>query len=92
MRCCSATAAGWHQAGGQLKPPSNIVLLPLPAYSPELNPMENVWEYLRANKLSRAWDDYDAILKACADAWNWFVNDPDRIRSIGAREWATANL
>ena len=26
-----------------------IVLLPLPAYAPELNPMENVWDYLRAN-------------------------------------------
>ena len=85
--------AGWHQTGGQLEPPGNIVLLPLPAYSPELNPMENVWEYLRANKLSaRVWQDYDAILKACADAWNWFVNDPDRIRSIGTREWATVNL
>lgn len=86
-------SAGWHQTGGQLEPPGNIVLLPLPAYSPELNPMENVWEYLRANKLSaRVWEDYDAILKACADAWNWFVNEPDRIRSIGTREWATVNL
>jgi hypothetical protein len=85
--------AGWHQSGGKLQPPNNIVLLPLPTYSPELNPMENVWEYLRANKLSCAvWQDYDAILKACAAAWNWFVNDPARIRSIGAREWATVNL
>ena len=33
--------------------PDNITLLPLPAYAPELNPMENVWEYLRPNKLSR---------------------------------------
>jgi transposase len=82
--------AGWHQTGRRLKPPDNIVLLPLPPYSPELNPMENVWEYLRANKLSaRVWDDYDAILEACRNAWNWLIADPERIRTLGAREWAT---
>ena len=44
--------AGWHQSGDALELPDNIVLVPLPPYSPELNPMENVWEFLRANKLS----------------------------------------
>ena len=38
------------------------------------------------------WDSYEAIVEACADAWNFFVNDPDRIRSIGTRDWATVNL
>jgi len=85
--------AGWHQAGDRLELPSNIVLLPLPPYAPELNPMENVWEYLRGNKLSaRVWDDYDAILEACRDAWNWLIADPERIRSIGTREWVTVNV
>ena len=37
--------AGWHQTGGKLQVPDNITLVPLPAYAPELNPMENVWEY-----------------------------------------------
>jgi hypothetical protein len=55
--------------------------------------MENVWEYLRGNKLSaRVWDSYEAIAEACADAWNFFVNDSDRIRLIGTRDWATVNL
>lgn len=85
--------AGWHQTGGALTLPDNIVMLPLPPYAPELNPMENVWDYLRANKLSTGvWDDYNAILQVCSKAWNWFANDPDRIRSIGTREWATVNL
>ena len=58
--------AGWHQEGGRLIVPENISLLPLPRYSPELNPMENVWEYLRANKLcNRVWNSYDAIIRAC---------------------------
>jgi hypothetical protein len=85
--------AGWHQTGGELEVPNNIVLLPLVPYSPELNPMENVWEYLRGNKLSaRVWDSYEAIVEPCAEAWNFFVNDPDRIRSIGTRDWATVDL
>ena len=43
--------AGWHQTGRKLSAPENVVLLPLPPYSPELNPMENIWDYLRQNKL-----------------------------------------
>jgi len=82
--------AGWHQRGERLPIPDNVSLLPLPGYSPELNPVENVWEYLRANKLSsRVWDSYDAILYACRDAWNFLIRDPDRIRSIAQRDWAT---
>jgi hypothetical protein len=42
--------AGWHQRGSRLVVPGNITLLPLPPYAPELNPMENVWDYLRGNK------------------------------------------
>jgi transposase len=81
--------AGWHQCGGRLKVPHNITLLPLPAYSPELNPMENVWDYLRGNKLShRVWDTYDAVVEACANAWRFLTADPGRIRSIAHRDWA----
>lgn len=40
--------AAWHQTGGELRVPENITLLSLPSYAPELNPMENIWEYLCA--------------------------------------------
>ncbi len=43
--------AGWHTSP-KLRVPKNISLLPLPPYSPELNPVEQVWAYLRANFLS----------------------------------------
>src|ERR1035438_1869863 len=56
--------AGWHQTGGQLAVPDNIALLELPPYAPELNPMENVWDYLRGNKLcNRVWDSYEAVVE-----------------------------
>ncbi len=44
--------AGWHHSGGKLRVPCNISLLHLPPYSPELNPVETVWAYLRGNALS----------------------------------------
>ena len=82
--------AGWHQRGERLPIPDNLSLLPLPSYSPECNPTENVWEYLRSNQLStRVWDSYDAMLAECARAWNDLMADPDRIRSIASRAWAT---
>jgi hypothetical protein len=85
--------AGWHQTGGELHVPDNISLLLLPPYSPELNPMENVWEYLRQNKLCNlVWNSYEAIVAACKNAWDFLINDPDRIRSIGIRDWACVSL
>lgn len=85
--------AGWHQRGKKLIVPDNITLLSLPPYSPELNPMENVWDYLRQNKLcTLVWETYHDILDACENAWHFLINDPDRIRSIGTRHWACVTV
>jgi transposase len=81
--------AGWHQQGGRLKLPDNVSLLLLPPYSPELNPQENVWQYLRQNYLAnRVFDTYEAIVDACCHAWNSLTEQPDRITSIATRDWA----
>ena len=54
-----------------------------------MNPVENVWAYLRANKLAiTVFDTYDDIVDACCIAWNFFANDPDAITSITSRSWA----
>ena len=80
--------AGWHEKSKELVVPGNITLITLPPYSPELNPMENVWEFLRDNRFgAQVWKTYGAIVQACSKAWNWFVSDPLRIASIGTREW-----
>lgn len=85
--------AGWHQTGKRLRAPDNLTLLPLPPYSPELNPIENVWDYLRGNKLSRCvWESYEAIVMACSEAWLFLMGDPERIHSIAHRSWASVNL
>ena len=85
----TADGAGWHQQGGRLKVPDNISLLLLPPYSPELNPQENVWQYLRQNYLAnRVFETYEAIVDACCHAWNSLTAQPGRIKSIATREWA----
>jgi transposase len=84
--------AGWHQTGDKLRVPDNITLLTLLPYSPELNPVENVWASLRGNKLSnRVFANYDAIVDACCDAWNWLTAQPRRITAIASRAWARVN-
>ena len=69
--------------------PENLTLLPLPPYSPELNPVENLWQCLKHNFLNaRLFDTYHAIVAACCDAWNRLRAIPGQIRSITARDWA----
>lgn len=75
--------AGWPQQGERLRVPDNIMLLPFPPYSRELNLMENVRDYLRGIKLSRrVWQSYEAIVTACKEAWLFLIGDPKRINSI----------
>jgi hypothetical protein len=80
--------AGWHLTKA-LKVPSNIALMPLPARSPELNPQENIWQFMRANWLSnRVFKSYDDIVDHCCYAWNTFIDQPCKIMSIAHRDWA----
>jgi transposase len=80
--------AGWHSSK-TLVVPANITLLTLPPYSPELNPVENLWLFLRQNHLAnRVFDSYDAIVGVCCDARNALIAIPDRVASITSRKWA----
>jgi putative transposase len=82
--------AGWHTSG-KLSVPANISLVPLPPKSPELNPTENVWQYLRDNWLSnRVFASEADIVEHCCYAWNKLVDQPSTIMSIGLRDWAHA--
>ena len=80
--------AGWHLSA-KLLVPDNITILPLPSKSPELNPTENIWQFMRDNWLSnRIFESYDDILDHCCEAWNKLVDQPWIIMSIGLRQWA----
>lgn len=80
--------AGWHMSA-KLAIPNNITLLPLPSRSPELNPVENIWQFMRDNWLSnRIFQSYDDIVALCCEAWNKLIERPWKIISIGMREWA----
>jgi transposase len=79
--------AGCHGSKG-LEVPDNITLLPLPPRSPELNPVENVWQFIRDNWLSnRVFKSCEDILDHCCYAWNSLIEQPWKITSIGTRQW-----
>jgi len=80
--------AGWHIID-KVKLPRNINLIFLPSRAPELNPVENVWQFLRANWLSNTvFNSIDHIIDDACSAWNKLAALPDTIRSIGLRKWA----
>ena len=75
--------AGWHVSEG-LTVPASLTLIPLPPYSPELNPVERVWEYLRDRWLSHRVlaGGYAAVVDAACAAWNALLAEPGRLRSL----------
>lgn len=81
--------AGYHRSR-HLRVPGNITLIPLPRYAPELNSAENIWEYLRKNKLANTvFDSYDDIVDKACQAWLFFADDKTSVTAITTRDWAT---
>ena len=80
--------AGWHTTNAFVIP-KNITPVFLPSRAPELNPQENIWQYLRSNWLSnRIFETYEDIVDAACEAWNKLIAQPRTITSIGMRDWA----
>ncbi len=80
--------AGWHRST-DLAIPDNLTLLRLPPTSPELNPIENLFGFLKSNCLAnRVLATVDDVRAAITDAWNALRQDADRISSITTRTWA----
>lgn len=85
--------AGDRRPGVRLSLPDNLSTLRLPPYSPELNPRENVWQYLRQNYLSnRVFANHTAIVDVCCEAWKSLMAEPDRVTSIATRVIAHLGL
>ena len=78
--------AGWHRSK-RLEVPANISLLRLPPYGPELNPMENVFAFLKGNFLANpVFATVEEVRNGIASAWTNFLSDPERIASITTPE------
>lgn len=79
--------ASWHQNHlAELFP--NITIIHIPPYSPELNPIEQVWSWLRQHELAnRCFENYEDIVKSVERAWNNFREDTDRVMSLCYRSW-----
>lgn len=74
--------AGFHTSKS-LRVPENITLVQLPPYSPELNPMENLWHYLKSHHWSnRAYADYNDLEEAAVDAWQAAVLKPELMKTV----------
>jgi transposase len=82
--------AGWHTSQ-RVNMPANITVLLLPPYSPELNPVENLWHYIKSHSLSnRAYEDYEALLDAGQAAWRSLT--PAVIRSVCRCDYLTHEI
>ncbi len=76
--------AGFHTSKALIVP-ENVTLLQLPPYSPELNPIENLWHYLRSHYWSnRSYPDWEALKEAAAAGLVAVGSDAQRIRTVCA--------
>ena len=74
--------AGWHMSA-HLRVPENIRLIAQPSHSPELNPVEHIWEELREKALpNRAFKSLDELEDALCKGINDMDNDPERLKSM----------
>lgn len=79
--------AGWH-VSKRLVVPENITILHLPPYSPELNPVERLWLYIKSHFLSnKVFADYDHLVRAGGDAYRALEPQRALLRSICAAPW-----
>jgi transposase len=79
--------AGWHKSGS-LMIPNNLRLLSLPPYSPELNPVEHIWDDLREKEFhNKVFDSIDSLEDHLEKALHEMENDHERIRSIVTWPW-----
>ena len=74
--------AGFHRSKA-LVVPTNMTLIQLPPYSPELNPIENLWHYLKSHFWSnRVYNDFDALMDAAEIAWRKACLDTELMKTV----------
>ena len=68
--------------------PDNITIIKIPPYSPQLNPAEQLWKYLRTNFFAnRLFDSIDDLIDYLADKLNYMAEDKSIIKSMTKYHW-----
>lgn len=78
--------AGWHSTN-RLLVPQGIILYPLPAYTPQLNPTECIWPLLRERLANRVWDDLDTLEAVLAERCLWLMHNPQVVQGATGFDW-----
>jgi transposase len=74
--------AGWHHSRS-LQVPDNIRLIAQPAHSPEINPVEHLWEELREKYLhTRIFSTLDLLEEQLCQGLNAITVDKEQVRSL----------
>lgn len=84
--------AGWHTEDTSSEF-ENLAIMKIPPYSPELNPIEQVWQWIRQHSLAnRCFKNYEEIVDACTNAWNHFIDDAKRVTKLCRRQWTNLTI
>jgi transposase-like protein len=76
-----------------LQVPENMALIRLPAYSPELNPAERLWEELREKEFAnRVFDSLGAAISQAAKGLKRLENIPNFLRSLTGWDWILSSF
>jgi transposase len=82
--------AGFHPQDGAAGLPDNVRLLSWPPYSPELNPLEGLWDQLKDYLCNEVYASLRALEKAMTDFLRPFWENPERVRDLIGDGWLLA--
>ena len=93
MHIVLADGAGFHPAEGAAQLPANVRIIRLPAYSPELNPVEKLWDVVKDRICNRAWEDLAELTTAINHVLAEYWTTPAKVRALIGQGWLleTAN-
>jgi len=84
--------AGFHHNEDKHEVPDSVCLLPLPAYSPELNPIEHLWNQVKLFIANQEWETVEKLRDAITEFLKPFWEDKERVMSLLGDTWLTQGV
>lgn len=82
--------AGFHPGDKSVLLPENVRIVKLPSYSPELNPVEQLWKWLRGELAGQVFDKLDELRGTVSEKLEWVWTDRDRVKRASGYHWLSA--